>query len=439
MRIRFTTILLAAVILFAACGNAEIVKPGASVVPENSSEQGNAASSLPMEQEKDAPIDDTENKTSKEPLSSESSNEQIDYTDSRKILYRFIPESGLYDVNKLLDLDYDYDCNDIFNLVTDELFPNHEIPAVNSMTLNKSYFICDLSEEWLDTFNKGQLYEFCNTLAMTLIKSGYCESVGFRIDGKIGLLGDEVWSLAELKVLEGGNAEQFSKIREAIPYTGLAIDGAEHYFDFSKALKKDNKAVEISRLLKLAGELTNEFEHPSDNDMRYAVQYLIWATEPVDIDANSEDYNVDTAQTIMPVAASVSQRLAMQENCFWLKEHIEQTAKTVYGDDIVIVHQDPIYPYRWFETEGVYTPPHMGGAGKLIPHLYSYTDMGGVITAEVAYLKENMQGIYIPELDKTTESYDEVDNYLLNTATRHKVKLQRADDGRLTVRSHHLY
>jgi len=373
----------------------------------------------------------------KEEDDTESLGEEKIYPDSRIILYRFIPESELYDTTKLLDLGEEAGYNDIFNAVTDEVFPGKEIPPVYSISKTKEYIVCDFGEEWLDSFNKGELYEFCNTLVMTLCKNGFCESAGFRINGKTGLLGGEVWDMAELKVLETADPQQFTEIRASIPYSGLRISGTEHYFDVAKDLKKDDKAKEIHKILKLAGELTNEFDHPSDNDMRHAIQYLIWATEPVDIDTNSINYDVKTAQTIMPIAASISKRLALQENWFWIKEHIEQTARTVYGDDVVVKHQQPMYPYQWFETEGVYTPPHMGGAGNLIPHLYSYTDIAGVITAEVTYLEENMQGIYLPGLGKTTENYDEVDSYLANEAVRHIVTMQRADDGRLVVRSHH--
>ncbi len=430
----FITLFVVAAMLLSACGNEATTIPAASSDTEISAESNDAVSSLPEKAETSSESSaETERREA-----SDNSGEEILYTDSRKILYHFIPESGLYDVGKLLELDDDANYNDVFNAVTDKVFPGKEIPTVNSMAMNKAYIVCDLGEDWLDTFNKGQLYEFCNTLVMTLQKNGYCESVGFRIDGEIGLLGGEVWDLAELKVLNSVDAEQFAAIRANIPYSGLKLHGGEHYFDFAKELKNDSKAVEIHRILKLAGELTNEFGHPSDNDMEYAIQHLIWATEPVKLDPANENYDVLTAQAVMPIAASVSQRLAMLENYFWFKEHIEETARIIYGDDVEIKHRQPLLPYKWFEAEGVYTPPHMGIDWNLIPHLYSYTEIGGVITAEVAYLRSTTQGFYNAAADKQMDNYDDVDQYLMNDAVRHEVTLLRASDGRLTLRGHRL-
>lgn len=360
------------------------------------------------------------------------------YPDNRKILYRYIPESGLYDTSKLLEFSDEADYNDIFNEVTAEVFPDSEIPEVLSIVKTKEFIVCNFDDEWLDTFNKGQLHEFCNTLVMTLCKNGYCENVGFRINGEVGLLGGEVWDLAELKILQTADADQFRDLRAEIPYGGMRLNGGESYFYLAKSLKGDNMAEKILKVMRLAGELTNEFDHPSDMDMKNAVQSLIWSTEPIYINTDSENYDVETVQKIAPITASVSQRLGFQETCFWMKEHIEETAYLVFGKDVVIKHCEPSLPYKWFETEGVYTPPHMGGAWRVIPHIYRYSVENDTVTVEAAYLREYMQGVYDAINDKFTDNYDEIEEYLEKRAQRHIVKLQVEPDGRLTVRQHYL-
>ena len=105
-----------------------------------------------------------------------------------------------------------------------------------------------------------------------------------------------------------------------------------------------------------------------------------------------------------------------------------------------MVHQQPRLHYKWFETEGVYTPPHMGGGWNIIPHLYSYTvdAENKTVTAEVAYLRNTMQGIYDAVQDKFMQDYDDIEDYLENRAQRHAVTLRTEADGRLTIRQHHL-
>jgi len=435
MRYNCFILLICSVIILASCAASDM--PGTA---DSSTASSTEHIDIFVEENKTDPPK-LENDEQQSNLSDNSDGHKTILTpDNRIVVYRFIPESELYDISKLLEIDSTSDYVDVFNYVCDEVFPNTEIPVINAITLSKSHIVCDFSEDWLNVFSKGQLYEFCNTLVMTLKQNGICESVSFQIDGKLGLLGEEVWQTAELKILESADASEFTKIREQIPYNGMQLHGGESYFDLAKSLKNDATALKIQRTLRFAGELTNEFDHPSDMDMQKAVQSLIWSTKPIYITPDNEYYDVEVTQKIMPIAASVSQRLAMQETCFWIKEHIEETAYRIFGNDTVIKHCEPSLPYQWFETEGVYTPPHMGGAGHIIPHLYSYTvDIDNeTVNAEVAYLRYTMQGFYDAVLDKFTEDYDEVEDYLENRAQRHIVTLRTEPGGSFLIRQHHL-
>ena len=80
----------------------------------------------------------------------------------------------------------------------------------------------------------------------------------------------------------------------------------------------------------------------------------------------------------------------------------------------------------------------MGGGWNIIPHLYKYSVEGETVTAEVAYLRNTMQGIYDAVQDKFLEDYDDIEDYLENRAQRHIVTLRTEAGGRFTIRQHHL-
>ena len=82
----------------------------------------------------------------------------------------------------------------------------------------------------------------------------------------------------------------------------------------------------------------------------------------------------------------------------------------------------------------------MGGGWSIIPHLYSYTvdTENQTVIAEVAYLRNTMQGIYDAVQDKFMQDYDDIEDYLKNRAKRHAVTLRTEAGGRLTIRQHHL-
>ena len=415
---------------FCGCGNTEI-----SV----ESEAGQAISAVVSAVES-VPVSSTEDSPQAEDDTIQFPPAELIEPDGKLLIYRFWADSKLYEANKLIKMPDKATLFDVFAAVFGELFADEELPKINAVTKQKSYVVFDLSEEWLDRLNKGELYEFCNTLAMTVLKNCGCENVGFMVDGEFGLLGGECWETEELIMLPKADAEQFAKIRAKIPYSGLQkreYDGVK----MADSLQNDQTAQEIYSVLAMAGNMPKDFDTPNDHDMDEAILHLIWCTEAVKTYPQDLGYDLEKAQIILPLASSVSQKLNMQEDSFWLKEHIEQSARLIYGDDFKVVHQQPRLPYKWFETEGVYTPPHMGGGWNIMPYIFDYKEQNGVITAEVAYLKETMSGICEAANTDSEPKYmlsdDEVLQYLQNSAIRREITLKRESDGRLTIKSHH--
>ena len=387
-----------------------------------------------------------EEQSASEQPSVEAPQAELNQPDGTLLLYRYLPDAELYEAAKQLPMPASPTVGDVFFAVASEVLEESTLPKVNRITMQKSYVTIDLGEEWLDRFSKGELNEFCNSLVMTMRQNGVCESVGFRIDGEVGLLGGEVWQPAELRLIDSGDPESFTAIRQQIPYTGikepylfLDVNG-EKVPNRAASLQGDETADQILRVLALAGDPGEDFDTPAERDGGDLVLYLLWATNYVTIDPNDADYDVQTAQILLPLAASVSERLGAQEDWFWLREHIEETARILYGDAFSVVHRRPSLPYKWFETEGVYTPPHMGGGWSVMPYLYRYTEENNVLTAEVAYLIESYDGVYDAapgEERKPLTSLQEVDDCLARTAKRRTVTLHREADGRLTLQSHH--
>ena len=80
---------------------------------------------------------------------------------------------------------------------------------------------------------------------------------------------------------------------------------------------------------------------------------------------------------------------------------MEATAQAIWGEEVPIVHEDAGH-WTWHETEGVYTPPHMGIGSEVLPYPHSITQMEDGWTAEVSYLLMNMGGV-----SGTTEEYQQ--------------------------------
>ena len=92
---------------------------------------------------------------------------------------------------------------------------------------------------------------------------------------------------------------------------------------------------------------------------------------------------------------------AVQDSEFIPGEWVEATARAIWGEEVPVVHEDAGH-WTWHETEGVYTPPHMGVGSEVLPYPHSITQTEDGWTAEVSYLLMNMGGV-----SGTTEEYQQ--------------------------------
>ena len=449
MKIRRQVLALLAAGLMAAGLSACQDRQGPEAQPETPPEQGEqSAQGQEPREEQEGAASEEEGETaaasadvSKAPAIS-SPEAELKRTDGTLLLYEYL-ESGIYKAEEEIPLQVRTNLYDVFLAVAQNVLPAGEMPPVNSVTQEKGFVVWDLSGQWLETYDKGELELFCNSLYMTVMQNVQSiDSMQFTVDGEEGLLGGDVWEAAPLQLLENPDAAAFDAIRAQIPYPGLK--GPEYltaeesnYRDlFPQELREDETAREIQRVLALAGDL-GTFEAAENIDQKTAITYLLWATPYVSSDpAEGDAY----WEELIPLAAAVSQELNFQETWFWMKEHIEESARLLFGDSMTVVHQEPSLPYSYFEDYGVYTPPHMGGGWNIIPVILSYEEEGDTVTAQVVYLMDSMGGLMDSEDRGSGEMPEYLDwesalDYAQNTARQREVILRREGDGRLTIQS----
>lgn len=132
-----------------------------------------------------------------------------------------------------------------------------------------------------------------------------------------------------------------------------------------------------------------------------------------------------------PIYDAVSEKLDMVEVCVWIGEHVEQSARRLYGPDYQLQHQS-VFKYEYFPEEKVYTPPHMGGGSDALVVVFDYAQEGETMTATVAYLVDSMGGFFPAEMEEFDDSLiidpEKAADYLQNEASRYTVTLKKAPD-----------
>ena len=183
-------------------------------------------------------------------------------------------------------------------------------------------------------------------------------------------------------------------------------------------------------------DFTSDFDDINEySDYKMLLMSIIHATNYyADSDSYTEERNI-YADEIKPILASVSAKIMFEDSC-WIKEHIEQTAKILLGDDFVVKHQDA-HGFLYFETEGVYTPPHRGGNVNATPVIYKCEDLGDTVKLEVGYILYSSMGIYDVDADNgELISENDVEEYVKNNLKHREVILKKTKDGGYNIISH---
>lgn len=397
--------ILALICLLSACSKTEVIEQSSSL--DDTSSSSEVVSEPPEENSIPSPTAELIDK---------------DYV----TVYKFYEESKMYEPFKMPATSVTT-VYDVIKLIEEKLVVT--LP-INKIELDKSYLTIDFSENILLNFNKSSLNVIFNTIATTFFENIDISSIGFSVDGEFGAFGGETFTPERLKLIEE-TTENFAEIRAKIPYEGVISKKPERYF-----LNPSDDEKKMIDYLYTLDDFTSDFDDINEySDYKMLLMSIIHATNYyADSDSYTEERNI-YADEIKPILASVSAKIMFEDSC-WIKEHIEQTAKILLGDDFVVKHQDA-HGYLYFETEGVYTPPHRGGNVNATPVIYKCEDLGDTVKLEVGYILYSSMGIYDVDADNgELISENDVEEYVKNNLKHREVVLKKTEDGGYNIISH---
>lgn len=229
---------------------------------------------------------------------------------------------------------------------------------------------------------------------------------------------------AESQPAPATQADAFADIRAQIPYEGLHGPTVEFY-----DLQPDETAKRLSEYLSLLW-LRDDFADVAKRDPDYNLMALTMATQSYGADAGSDEATIALLQ---PLAEAASQELGMQEGMFWLREHVEATARALYGPHYQMQHQSGV-DYRWLPAQGVYTPPHRGGGGSIAAYLLHYEQTDTQYIGEIAVFSTGRGGLYDFDMQRDVP-LDAVRDYAYNQSLRRSVVIDKGPDGALYIKS----
>jgi hypothetical protein len=226
------------------------------------------------------------------------------------------------------------------------------------------------------------------------------------------------------------SSEDFAAIRAGIPYEGMTP-----YFIDNPILETGETEKKLERYLSLIDFAGVIAESVSDIDNEHIISTAVMATHSFSSNPEGGDYRSE----LKPFETSAEELLGFPESAFWLKEHVDETIRLLYGD-VSYTHQSFLgdkWPY--LEPLGVYTPPHMGGFGVTHSEIFSYEEMADQIVAEVAYYIGGGYGGYFTR--EPGDEYDEflpeeeLEEYVQTKAPRYTVTVNKQPDGRFVIES----
>jgi len=212
--------------------------------------------------------------------------------------------------------------------------------------------------------------------------------------------------------------EAYAALRATAPYSGMSDMYMGDYYKIILEPPHQEHGKEFVQLLMRVGDPGRNIASPAD----FSNQELLW----MGIESAQMQYVDDDSSPLQPIVDSV------EDFEFTLREHVERAIEDIFGQKLVLRHQDVGY-FRWHENEGVYTPPHIGGVEHPLPVIYTCEEKAdryiltvGYITQSLGYIEEEHWNEYVAELRE----------YALSEAPRREVVLLRQPDGAVTFYSH---
>lgn len=336
------------------------------------------------------------------------------------MVYKLLQDAGIFEPYKVLAGKDEVTLLDIAAAVENQL--DVSIP-IKKITQQKGMVVVDIAESFIDTYPKAEVYQILTTLAATLQQNHRSfEWIQYQLDGTVGVFGEQ-YEIPPLKLL-GGSAEEFAAIRAKVPYEGLQ----ERYSVEDIILDTDGTGKKLANYLAILRLVDEDISSLAEFDNEKALETAIFATKWY---TSNPDYGENYAPELKPMEAPASEALGFYEDWFWLKEHVEQSAKQLFGGDFVLKHQD-IGKYRYLDAVGVYTPPHMGGGYGVIPVIFGYEDLGDRYKIQLAYILMSEGGYSDPDSGDFID-YENLKQYAQTKSKRREAVVRKMEDGHLVL------
>lgn len=302
---------------------------------------------------------------------------------------------------------------------------------VNSITRHKQMLVLDLPSSLV----KGTLSDptaeamLLNSISMTLLING--NDVGFTMDGgqyrssNTTLPNDGYGGYQPPELKLAVKAGEYDAIRASIPYPGLCTQSFK-IPDYILSYDATGKA--LADYLVMVGLPGEDFDSPDQIPPAHLLKQALLACYLYQDYAVNPEYQPEFLYQpqLLPITVAVG------DSIVYLREHVEQSARLIFGDTVTLQHQT-VGAYLWHEKEGVYTPPHMGGGGPNVPVIFSYEDKGSRYEAEVAYMQYGLDCFFV---DDQPASGQKLLDYVQNQAARYRVVVLKKGD-HLQIQSIH--
>lgn len=306
---------------------------------------------------------------------------------------------------------------------------------IESFTLTKTYGVLNFSADYLKEALKTKEAEqmFFNSLATTLQRFTYVNPLVILADGT-------AYKSANITTVDGGifipaqytmgnfSKEDYTQMRLQVPYESVEASDIFPEDDLSSfVVELDETTKPIAFFLYKLGIPEKGVTDPKNFSNAFKLQLAVRAAKPVMLyDGYEESTYSIYNKAVMPIAIAVS------DDMFTLKEHVELAVKEVLGDDVTVQHMDADPRWTWHEEEGVYTPPHMDVGGYEVPVILEVKQNGEEIVATVAY--------YINGYSYLDENYNEIpgeqlESYMKEKAPRREITLTKTEDGSFAIKS----
>ena len=267
------------------------------------------------------------------------------------------------------------------------------------------------------------------TLKQNMISSG---PVYLHVEGDVSMF--EGYEPPTLVLVSNSDSAEFAAICKSIPYEGLRAIHPQGY-PAVLAAPSDETALEILSFLSALPSFDRNVASPAELDQQMLTISCILATNYY-FNIPREGFLVQYyRKELQPIADAIEAKLGGQEDMFWIAEHVQKTAKLLYGDDFNLqLTEESCQPWHYFAAEGVITPSHRGCGDSLLPVILSYEAIAGGYRVEAVYIYKDMEGYDIGDSVEIPEQ--SLADTVYQKAPRREILLKRAKDGKLRFVSH---